>query len=126
MVAVRVKVVWSSVRVVPGVLCVMMLGELMMLLWSADSWDMLPLVSLFNYTASFRLNHLLTQQMPLPIVWLGLGRVVDPSTWTRWIALVVKQCWEIVLPIQLVCMIALTLKMLELAAKVRDLHLYVG
>ena len=40
MVHFRVKAVWSSVRVVPGVLCVMMLGVLMMPLWSADSWDM--------------------------------------------------------------------------------------
>ena len=35
---------WSSVRVVPGVLSVMMLGELMMPLWSVDSWDLLKSV----------------------------------------------------------------------------------
>ena len=46
MVAVRVKAVWSSVRVVPGVLCVMMPGELMMPLWSVDSWVMLMSVSI--------------------------------------------------------------------------------
>jgi hypothetical protein len=61
--------------------------------------------------------------MPQPTVLLGLGRVVDPSTWTRLVALVVKQCWEIALPIQLVCMTALTLKMLELAAKVSNFYL---
>ena len=44
MVALRVKAVWSSVRVVPGVLSVMMLGELMMPLWSVDSWDLLKSV----------------------------------------------------------------------------------
>ena len=63
--------------------------------------------------------------MPQPTVWLGLGRVVDPSTWTKLAALVMKQCWEIALPIQLVFMTVLTLKMLELAAKVSDLHLHV-
>ena len=64
--------------------------------------------------------------MPQPTVLLGLGRVVDPSTLTRLVALVVKQCLEIALPIQLVFMIALTLKMPELAVKVSDLHLYGG
>ena len=61
-------------------------------------------------------------QMPQPTVLLGLGRVVDPSTLIRLAALVVKQCWEIAVPIQLVFMTALTLKMLELAAKVSDLY----
>ena len=44
MVLLRVKVVWSSVRVVPGVLCVTMPGVLMMPLWSVDNWDMLKSV----------------------------------------------------------------------------------
>ena len=56
--------------------------------------------------------------MPLPTVLLDLDRVVDPFTWTRLVALVVKQCWETAMPIQLVCMTALTLKMLVLVAKV--------
>ena len=56
--------------------------------------------------------------MPLPTVWLGLGRVVDPSTWTRLVALAVKQCWETAIPTQLVFMTALILKMPELAVKV--------
>ena len=56
--------------------------------------------------------------MPLPTVWLGLGKVADPSTWTKLVALVVKQCWETAVRIQLVYMTALTLKMLELVAKV--------
>jgi hypothetical protein len=72
---------------------------------------------------SFKPNHLLTQQMPQPTVWLDLGRVVDPSIWTRLVALVVKKCWETALPIQLVCMTALTLKMPELAAKVSYFYL---
>ena len=45
MVLLRMKVVWSSVRVVPGVLCVMMPGVSMMPLWSVDSWDLQLLVS---------------------------------------------------------------------------------
>ena len=46
MVPLRVRAEWSSVRVVPGVQCVMMAGVLMMPLLSVDSWDSLISVSL--------------------------------------------------------------------------------
>ena len=53
-------------------------------------------------------------------VLLVLVKEVGPSTWTKLAALVMKQCWEIALPIQLEFMTALTLKTLELVVKVCD------
>ena len=47
---------------------------------------------------------------------------MDPSTLTRLVVLVVKQCWETALQIQLDYMTALILKMLELAVKVHLLR----
>ena len=44
MVLLRVKVVWSSVRIPSGVLCVTMPGVLTMPLWSVDNWDTLKSV----------------------------------------------------------------------------------
>ena len=38
--------VWRSVKTRPGVLCVMIIGILLMLLWLADSWDSLEQVNI--------------------------------------------------------------------------------
>ena len=114
-----VRDVWSSVRVVPGVRCVMMLGVLMMPLWSVDSWDMRTSVSnSYDRLYVLKLLSSITLQMLRHTVVPVLVREVGPSTWTRLAVLVMKQCWEIVLPIQLEFMTALILKMLELVVKV--------
>ena len=116
----RVRDVWSSVRVVPGVQSVMMLGVLMMPLWSVDSWDMRTSVSnsCDKLCELKLLPSFITLQMLRHTVLPVLVREVGPSTWTRLAVLVMKQCWEIALPIQLEFMTALTLKMLELVVKV--------
>ena len=72
------------------------------------------------FTRPMRYN-IVAYQMPQHTVLLALAKVVDPSIWTRLVVLVVNQCWEIVVPIQLEYMTALTLKMLELVVKVCDI-----
>ena len=59
MVPVSVKVVWRSVSVMNGALCVTRCGMLLMLLWSAGSCTMHPLVQSkvkYNLYANMMVN----------------------------------------------------------------------
>ena len=62
------------------------------------------------------LSMLFDPQLPWFILWLSLVLVAEPSSWTKLVALVMKQSWVTVLHILLEYMTAYTMKMLELVA----------
>ena len=92
-VTLQMKAEWRSVLTMYGVLCVLIPGETLMLLWYVGSWDTLHKVSirsLFMDMHLFSTIHPIYQQMRLPLTMLTLVLVLALSTWTMSTAMVVS------------------------------------
>lgn len=88
---------WKFVWTTHGAQCVMTFGELLMPMWSADSWVSLHQVWICVNKIALRLFllsiYIIILQEQQPISSPGLVKVQDPSTWMMFPVLVLRVDW---------------------------------